>query len=661
MNAADSQTLWFLTRASGAASLILLTAVMVLGILPRTRLTSSTPSRLLTSGLHRTLSLLALCFIGVHVVATVWDSYAPIRLVDAIVPFVSPYRPVWLGLGALALDLFLALTVTSLLRSRVGFRTWRVVHWTSYACWPIALLHVMGTGSDAGEAWLLILVGVCVALVLLALEIRILRSKSQFGWQRFAVAAVSVVTVVALVVWALSGPLAPGWAATAGTPETNLASGLDCLGGRCGEQQLIDANPFCAVPQPLLDLLIAGYRADRSADIFTVTGEPQVVGSMPDEANGASPVWISAASTAATRVPLAFTGGGVPNSSLEGAGLVDVAPTLARMTGTRWPHPEYLEGQALDGFVASKTPLVVVVAWKGVGSDELEAVPAAWPFLRSLGTRGLLTLDAHTGSLPLDSSAVLATVGTGTLPSTHGITGTWLRALSGKVVTAWEKGSPTTVTVATGDVLDDASHGEALVGAVLDEPFDRGIIGGTWFVGLGQRDDDEVRVVPTSQSAATVSAVLARGYGQDATPDLLGVTLEGDVSQMDAATKRIAAAARRIGGGDAVVIVMGTGSAEDDVSGAVTATTVVRAVETSLGADSVVAADSGGIFLDWRVLDARQSNASRGVAALRDGTVTEFESPPIVYSGLSIAFGTSCPGSSVSPSPTQAPMPEMNM
>ena len=123
--------------------------MLVLGVLGTTRWRSERWPRFLVAGLHRNLTLLAIAFVVVHVVTTVADGYAPIRLVDAVVPFVSAYRPIWLGLGAVAFDLLLALIVTSLLRARVGLRLWRAVHWLAYAAWPLALVHGLGTGSDS--------------------------------------------------------------------------------------------------------------------------------------------------------------------------------------------------------------------------------------------------------------------------------------------------------------------------------------------------------------------------------------------------------------------------------------------------------------------------------------------------------------------------------
>src|SRR5207245_2771326 len=98
-----------------------------------------------------------------HIATAVLDSFAPIRVVEAVVPFAGTYRPLWLGLGALAFDLLLALTVTSLLRPLLGLRAWRAVHWLAYACWPVALAHGLGTGSDARSPWMLAITAGCSA------------------------------------------------------------------------------------------------------------------------------------------------------------------------------------------------------------------------------------------------------------------------------------------------------------------------------------------------------------------------------------------------------------------------------------------------------------------------------------------------------------------
>jgi sulfoxide reductase heme-binding subunit YedZ len=217
----SGQALWFLTRGTGVVSLLLLTAGLVSGIVGTVRFRSSRWPRFLVHGLHRNLTLLSILFVAAHVVTTVADRFAPIGFIDAIVPFRSPYRPVWLGLGAVAFDLLLALVATSLLRARIGARPWRAVHWLAYASWPVALLHTLGTGSDARTGWLQLLSVASVAAVLGALAWRLARARARIP-ARLAGAVAAVAVPLALLSWAQQGPLARGWAARAGTPARLL-------------------------------------------------------------------------------------------------------------------------------------------------------------------------------------------------------------------------------------------------------------------------------------------------------------------------------------------------------------------------------------------------------------------------------------------------------
>ncbi|QEC50377.1 ferric reductase [Baekduia soli] len=209
--------LWYLTRATGAAALVLLTLSLVLGIVNVRRFASPRVPRFLVDGGHRTTSLLVVVLLGIHIGTSVFDGYAPIRLVDAVIPFGSAYRPVWLGLGALAFDLLLALIVTSLLRARLGLRAWRAVHWLAYACWPVALVHGLGTGSDVRAGWLTWLSLACAAAVVTAIGVRLSDRAATPGVRAGAAAAITA-AAVALAIWLPSGPMAGGWAAKAGTP-----------------------------------------------------------------------------------------------------------------------------------------------------------------------------------------------------------------------------------------------------------------------------------------------------------------------------------------------------------------------------------------------------------------------------------------------------------
>lgn len=145
--------LWFATRATGLVAFLLLTGVVVLGIAATQPSTAPGWTRATLQGVHRNVALLACAFLVGHVLTTLLDGYVSVGWAAAVVPFAAGYRPFYVGLGTLALDTLLAVVVTSLLRRRLGLRTWRVVHWAAYAAWPLALAHYLGTGTDARRPW----------------------------------------------------------------------------------------------------------------------------------------------------------------------------------------------------------------------------------------------------------------------------------------------------------------------------------------------------------------------------------------------------------------------------------------------------------------------------------------------------------------------------
>jgi hypothetical protein len=212
---------WYLTRGTGAVTLLLLSASVVLGIVDQSRWRTERWPRFALDELHQTVSLLVMVFLLIHIIVSVLDTFAPIKLLDAVVPFAGAYRPLWLGLGTLSFDLLLAVAITSLLRQRLGHRTWKLVHWLSYASWPVAVLHGLGTGSDVKSLWLLGLTIACMAAVWLALWVRVSGSAPRL---RVAGFAPLVAAPLALILWLPQGPLAKGWARRAGTPTRLLST-----------------------------------------------------------------------------------------------------------------------------------------------------------------------------------------------------------------------------------------------------------------------------------------------------------------------------------------------------------------------------------------------------------------------------------------------------
>jgi sulfoxide reductase heme-binding subunit YedZ len=218
--AAGSETgspLWFLSRGSGVVVLVLLTIVVVLGVLTR-RGAAGRGFTFVLAAVHRNAALLAVALLAVHLVTAVLDPYVTIRWFDALVPFVGRYRPMWLGLGALALDLLIALVLTSLVRLRLGARWWKRVHWVGYLSWPAAVVHGAGTGSDTASPWNLVLVATCVTAVVVALFLRARVLGERARGRGVLVRTTAVGAALAFGGWLVVGPLAPGWAARSGTP-----------------------------------------------------------------------------------------------------------------------------------------------------------------------------------------------------------------------------------------------------------------------------------------------------------------------------------------------------------------------------------------------------------------------------------------------------------
>lgn len=230
--AAGPSPLWYLTRGTGLVALVLLTATVVLGVLTSSRWHSPTWPRFVSLGLHRNLSLLTVAFLALHILTAELDTFAPVGWLAVVVPFGSVYRPLWLGLGTVAFDLLLALVVTSLMRTRLGFRTWRAVHWLAYLSWPVALVHGLGTGTDARLGWVQLLDVLCVLAVLGAVVWRLARTPHS-EW-RLAGGAAATLALVGIASWAFTGPLKPGWAKRAGTPTNLLASSRSAGGAATG-------------------------------------------------------------------------------------------------------------------------------------------------------------------------------------------------------------------------------------------------------------------------------------------------------------------------------------------------------------------------------------------------------------------------------------------
>ena len=165
MNTVFDQALWAVGRGSGVVALVLLTLSVLLGIGARSGRAVVGIPRFAVTLVHRNISLFSVLFVVVHVVSLLLDPFAQLKLVDFFVPFLGAYRPFWLGLGTIAFDLLIVVTITALLRNRIGPKVFKAMHWLVYAMWPVSVLHGIGNGTNGRELWFLILAVFCLMAV----------------------------------------------------------------------------------------------------------------------------------------------------------------------------------------------------------------------------------------------------------------------------------------------------------------------------------------------------------------------------------------------------------------------------------------------------------------------------------------------------------------
>ena len=211
MSSLTANPLWFATRATGTIALILLTASVVLGVAGAGRYSPRAVHRFELAALHRNVSVLTLVFLVVHIWTALADTFVSLGWVSAVVPFASPYRPLWVGLGTVAFDLLLAVSVTSAVRLRIGARWWKAVHWLAYAAWAIALFHLAGTGTDTRLVPQLLLLAGCVGAVVVTVWWRLYAAGPGQVTRRVWLAVAAGALPVILLAFLVSGPLVPGW------------------------------------------------------------------------------------------------------------------------------------------------------------------------------------------------------------------------------------------------------------------------------------------------------------------------------------------------------------------------------------------------------------------------------------------------------------------
>jgi hypothetical protein len=419
-----------------------------------------------------------------------------------------------------------------------------------------------------------------------------------------------------------------------------------CPGDSCARSGPV-RTPFCSLREDLRTKIAAGYRAGRSPDVLAVTRGAGVVGSVPAIGSPTSVgSWPSVSPPTDTRTPIVFWGAGIDGPSIvpAGAELRQVAPTIAEILRFERPFPGVRSGRPIADIAGPDVPrLVLEIVWKGVGTVDLENDPDAWPFLRRLMSTGAATLDGEVGSLPLDPSAGLTTIGTGGLPTEHGIVGRWFRDDGGAVVAAWAAGAPTSVIATLPDDLDRAFAQRSRIGVIGSDRADRGIVGSGWY---DERDgDDRLKAVDGRARLRAVTRLIGNGYGRDDVPDVLAVVMDGSVGSLDAELRRTVRAARSAGAGRVLVVMTATGAGSEPGSGQVQASDLERIVEAGIDTNEplIQAVVPGGFYLDQRTMTAagvtgRIAQDAALAARGRDGSAIFVDA----FQGFAVSFGRYC-------------------
>jgi hypothetical protein len=406
-----------------------------------------------------------------------------------------------------------------------------------------------------------------------------------------------------------------------------------CVGESCAQEEGVTAAvPFCPLPADLRTQIEAGYRQGRSPDVMAATDGIDVV----TVVDGVPVSWPSTSGTQDLRVPIAFWGTGVSHVALpDGTGLDQIAPTLAAILGFARPHPQVRAGVAVDGVASGPRPrLIVMIAMKGAGSADLEAKPVARRFMHDVERAGAGTLDGVTGSLPLDPATSLTTIGTGALPSQHGITASFVRNTRGEVTRAWGEDAPLSVVSTLAEDLDRRFGERSWIGLVARDASDRGLVGGSWYPDH-DRDDVRIGVDPL----ASVSSMLDEGFGADDVPDIIAVALGEPTASMIRTTDAIASI---INDADVATtfVLAGTGqtAANADATGA-----IADDVDAAIGARVVSATVAGGLFLDQDVMAANDVTSDDVVRAM--DAIEATDGTPLfadAYPGFAISFSRYC-------------------
>jgi sulfoxide reductase heme-binding subunit YedZ len=266
MHLTNSPVAWYAVRAGGIVAYVLLTIVVLLGLQMSSKRKLERWPRIAIEDVHRFAAFAAGAFVVIHIVAIAIDSYLPFSLTSLVVPFISRYRPAWVGIGIVGAELMLAVAIANRLRGRVlSYNAWRKTHYATFAVWTAATVHGIASGTDRSALWLVVLMVVSAGTVAGMTAWRILQPRIRRGEDiGFIPGLAGAVAAGALLVLAL-GPFkihTKPWNAANFSDELtgsiqrragNVRGIVSLAGQGKGEQRVLVRADLLLAPARLLD------------------------------------------------------------------------------------------------------------------------------------------------------------------------------------------------------------------------------------------------------------------------------------------------------------------------------------------------------------------------------------------------------------------------
>ncbi|MFN8467612.1 MAG: hypothetical protein U0X20_18780 [Caldilineaceae bacterium] len=166
-----AKSYWFVSRSSGVIAYVVVTIGVLWGLIQSGSLFRERVAPLLALGMHSFLNWLGLGFAALHGIILIGDHFIKIGLPEVFTPFLSPYRPVPVGLGIIAFYLMLLLSLSFYARNHLGQKNFRLLHYVSYAVFLMVTVHGVLAGTDTGALWWMYAVSLVVVAVMTVMRI----------------------------------------------------------------------------------------------------------------------------------------------------------------------------------------------------------------------------------------------------------------------------------------------------------------------------------------------------------------------------------------------------------------------------------------------------------------------------------------------------------